>query len=89
MVSIGPLPDEQQQVLRRLRRRAVGRVAERAQMVLLSARGYTVAEIAEIFEIGQDVVRTWLHRYRAAGPSAAGQAGQGPPGPADRGRSGE
>ena len=68
MVSIGPLPDEQQQVLRRLRRRAVGRVAERAQMVLLSARGYTVAEIAEIFEVGQDVVRTWLHRYRRDGP---------------------
>ena len=68
MVSIGPLTDTQRQVLRRLRRRAVGRVAERAQMVLLSARGYTVADIAEIFEVGQDVVRTWLHRYQRDGP---------------------
>lgn len=68
MVSIGPLTDEQRQGLRRLRRRAVGRVAERAQMVLLSARGYAVAEIAEIFEVGEDVVRTWLHRYQRQGP---------------------
>jgi len=69
MVSIGPLTDEQRQVLQRLRRRAVGRVAERAQMVLLSSRGYTVAAIAEIFEVGEDVVRTWLHRYRRDGPA--------------------
>src|SRR6266516_6085390 len=68
MVSIGPLPDEQREVLRRLRRRAVGRVAERAQMVLLSARGYTVPQIAEIFEVGEDTVRTWLHRYQERGP---------------------
>jgi transposase len=68
MVSIGPLTDEQRQVLRRLRRRAVGRVAERAQRVLLSARGYPVADIADIFEVGEDVVRTWLHRYQREGP---------------------
>ena len=51
MVSVGSLTEEQRQVLRRLRRRAVGRVAERAQMVLLSARGYPVADIAEIFAL--------------------------------------
>src|SRR5919199_1118884 len=67
MVSIGSLTEEQRQELRRLRRRAVGRVAERAQMVLLSARGYSVARITEIFEVGQDVVRTWLHRYQREG----------------------
>lgn len=68
MVRIGPLTDEQRKVLRGLRRRAVGRVAERAQMVLLSARGYTVAQIAEIFEVGEDVVRGWLHRFQQRGP---------------------
>lgn len=68
MVKIGPLTEEQRRVLRGLRRRAVGRVAERAQMVLLSARGYTVPQIAEIFEVGEEVVRTWLHRYRREGP---------------------
>jgi transposase len=37
-------------------------------MVLLSARGYTVEQIAEIFGVGEDVVRTWLHRYEQGGP---------------------
>src|SRR5215208_4991149 len=68
MVRIGPLSTEQRSVLAQMRRRAIGRVAERAQMVLLNARGYTVTEIAEIFEVGEDVVRTWLHRYQQAGP---------------------
>src|SRR5919198_1180049 len=91
MVSIGPLTEEHRQALRRLRRRAVGRVAERAQMVLLSARGYTVAEIAEIFEVGHDVVRTWLGRYQRDGPDGLrdrprpGRPPKDPPAPAVRG----
>ena len=68
MVRIGPLSTEQRGVLAQMRRRAIGRVAERAQMVLLNARGYTVTEIAEIFEVGEDLVRTWLHRYQQTGP---------------------
>src|SRR6266480_7127593 len=68
MVRIGPLSDEQREALDRVRRRAVGRVSQRAHMVLLSARGYTVEQIAEIFGVGEDVVRTWLHRYEQAGP---------------------
>ena len=62
MVRIGPLSDEQRQALERVRRRAVGRVSQRAHMVLLSARDYTVEQIAEIFGVGEDVVRKWLHR---------------------------
>jgi transposase len=38
-------------------------------MVLLSARGYSVAQIAGIFAVGEDVVRAWLHRYAREGPS--------------------
>jgi transposase len=68
VVRIGPLTDEQRQTLERVRRRAVGRVSQRAHMVLLSARGYTVEQIAEIFGLGEDVVRQWLHRYERAGP---------------------
>src|SRR2546426_5253645 len=92
MVTVGPLDAEQRRTLRQLTRRAVGRVALRAQMVLLSSRGYPVVQIAAIFEVGEDVVRTWLHRYRQdgpdgfGGPSPAGQAAQGSPGPADRRR---
>ncbi len=68
MVRIGPLSEDKRKVLRGLRRRAVGRVVERAQMVLLSTRGYTVPQIAEIFEVGEDTVRTWLLRYQERGP---------------------
>jgi transposase len=84
MIRIESLSEEQRQELRRLRRRAVGRVAERAQMVVLSARGYPVPQIAEIFEVGQDVVRTWLHRYQQDG--AAGLQDRHRPGrpPKDR-----
>jgi transposase len=69
MVKIGPLAGPERQVLERLRRRAVGRVSQRAHMVLLSTRGYTVPQLAEIFDVGADVVRTWLHRYQQAGPA--------------------
>lgn len=68
MIRIGPLTDDQRQALERVRRRAVGRVSQRAHMVLLNARGYTVEQIAEIFGVGEDVVRKWLHRYEREGP---------------------
>jgi transposase len=84
MVRIGPLSAERRRELMVLRRRAVGRVALRAQMVLLSARGYSVPQLAELFEVGPDVVRTWLHRYQRAG--AAGLEDRPRPGrpPRDR-----
>ncbi len=68
MVKSGPLSPEQRQALLVVRRRAVGRVALRAQMVLWSAQGKPVEEIAGLLELGEDVVRTWLRRYRQAGP---------------------
>jgi transposase len=61
------LTDAQRQELQQVSRQAVGRVALRAQMVLLSDRGFTVPQIAQIHECGDDVVRTWLHRYAQAG----------------------
>src|SRR3954451_13371654 len=68
MIRIGPLSDEQRRALEGVRRRAVGRVSQRAHMVLLSAPGYTVEQSAEIFGVGEDVVRKWLHRYERQGP---------------------
>lgn len=61
------LTDEQRQELHQVSRHAVGRVALRAQIVLLSDRGYSVPRIAEIHDCGHDVVRTWVHRYAEAG----------------------
>jgi transposase len=68
MIRIGPLSAEQRRALVVVRRQAVGRVAMRAQMVLLSAKGFSVAQIAAMFDLGEDRVRHWLRRYREAGP---------------------
>jgi transposase len=61
------LSDEQRDDLERVSRHAVGRVALRAQMILLSGRGYAVPQIAAIHDCGHDVVRIWLHRYDEKG----------------------
>ena len=61
------LTDAQRRELHRLSRQAVGRVSLRAHMVLLSGRGCAVPQIAYIHECGEDVVRTWLHRYQRLG----------------------
>ena len=57
----------QRKELQGVSRRAVGRVALRAHMVLLSDRSFSVPQIAEIHDCGEDVVRHWLHRYRERG----------------------
>jgi transposase len=57
----------QREELEQVSRQAVGRVALRAHMVLLSDRGYVVPFIAVIHNCGCDVVRTWLHRYEEKG----------------------
>lgn len=62
------LTDDQRAELEHLSRQAVGRVALRAQMVLLSDRGLRVPVIAGLHRCGTEVVRLWLHRYRARGP---------------------
>jgi transposase len=59
--------DEQRRELEQVSRHAIGRVALRAHMVLLSARGYSVPQIAAIHDCGQEVVRLWLHRFEQEG----------------------
>src|SRR5437764_5716266 len=61
------LTDDQRHELHQVSRQAVGRVALRAHMVLLSDRSYTLRQIAEIHDCGEDVVRTWLNRYEERG----------------------
>jgi len=61
------LTEPQRAELQQVSRQAVGRVALRAQMVLLSDRRYPVPQIAAIHGCGQDVVRGWLHRYQDRG----------------------
>jgi transposase len=66
MISVS-LTQAQREELTSLSRQAIGRVALRAQMVLLCDRGFSVPQIATIPACGHDVVRTWLHRYQQEG----------------------
>ncbi len=65
MSDIGPLDESERRRLKQLARRAVGRVSERIRMALLSSRGYSIAQIAAIFECDEATVRHWLDRYQA------------------------
>ncbi|MGE5617633.1 MAG: helix-turn-helix domain-containing protein [Sphingomonadaceae bacterium] len=53
--------------MRRVMRREVGRVSQRAHMILLSAQRKTVPEIAAIFDTTPVTVRFWLRRFEAEG----------------------
>jgi transposase len=61
--------DEEQAELRRMSRQAVGRVSQRAQMVLLSAQRRKVPEIAGIFSLSEATVRHWLRQFDTEGPA--------------------
>jgi len=54
--------------LDRMIQQEVGRVAMRAQMVLLSVRGFTVPDIADIQEVSDVTVYQWLDRFDEKGP---------------------
>lgn len=60
---------EEHKELKRMIRQEVGRVSQRAHMVLLSVRRETVPEIADIFAVSQATVRFWLKRFNAHGPA--------------------
>src|SRR5207237_5612744 len=78
------LSDEERRELQQVSRQAVGRVALRAQMVLLCARGYRVPQIAQIHDCGEDAVRLWLRRYAQEGiPGLVDEPRSGRP-PKDR-----
>jgi transposase len=63
-----PTADEYAE-LKRMTRQEVGRVSQRAQMILLSAQHRRVAEIARIFSVSKATVRFWMHAFDAEGPA--------------------
>ena len=69
MIYVRHPTDEEHIELQRMTRQEVGRVSQRAQMVLLSAQRRSVPEIAAIFALRKATVRQWLHRFDVAGPA--------------------
>jgi len=61
--------DEQREELKRMKRQEVGRVSVRAHIVLLSSRGYSASEIAEIHDVTGPMVYKWMDRFDEEGPS--------------------
>ena len=55
--------------LKRMTRQAVGRVSQRAQIVLLSAQGRAVPEIGVVFGYDRKTVRSWIRRFDQYGPA--------------------
>ena len=54
--------------LERMTQQEVGRVALRAQMILLSTRHFTAPEIADIQSTSDVTVYKWLARFNEEGP---------------------
>lgn len=72
MIYIRPLSDEEQRELTRMTRQAVGRVSQRARMILLSAKQRTAPEVAASFDSSAATVRFWFQRFN---PGAVARAG--------------
>lgn len=68
MIYVRPPTDAEQVELKHMTRQAIGRVSQRAQMVLLSAQHRSVPEIAAIFSVSRATVRFWLRRFDVHGP---------------------
>jgi len=66
---VRPVTDDEQTELKRMTRQEIGRVSQRAQMILLSAQRRTVPEIATIFRLSRATVRFWIRQFEAAGPA--------------------
>ena len=61
--------DQEWQELERMTHQEVGRVALRAQIILLSARRFTVPDITAIQQTSEVTVYKWLDRFDAEGPA--------------------
>lgn len=62
-----PTQDERHE-LNRMTQQEVGRVAERARMILLSAKGFTVQRIMQVFDLVDETVYKWFDRFEEEGP---------------------
>ena len=69
MIYVRELRDDERQELKRMTRQEIGRVALRAQIILLSANRRTVPEIACIFDMSHATIRFWMERFNVEGPA--------------------
>jgi len=69
MRYVRKMTKEEEQELKRMTQQAIGRIAMRAQMILLSSQGYSVPQIKDIQQTSDVTVYTWIKRFDAEGPA--------------------
>jgi transposase len=75
---VGELTEEQRDELRELMKTANEQVRRRVHAVLLNSRGYSVDQIANIYEVDRDTVSRWLDQWEDDGTNGLhDQAGRG------------
>jgi transposase len=65
MIYARPPTEEEYIELKRMTRQAIGRVSQRAHVILLSAQRYTVPELATLFAMSHATVRFWIRRFNS------------------------
>jgi hypothetical protein len=68
MIHVTRPRDDELPELKRMMRQEVGRVSQRAHMVLLSADHHPMPEIAAFSAYSRATVRSWLRRFDRLGP---------------------
>jgi transposase len=69
MIFVRRLSRLEHATLQRMTRQEIGRVSQRAHMILLSDQQRSVSEIAGLFGVSRTTVRFWIQRFEATGPS--------------------
>ncbi len=68
MRFVSPLDSQAQAALRHLMKtHAVYQVRQRAHAILLSAKGYKVNQLADIFDVDRDAITEWFNRWESGG----------------------
>lgn len=68
MVYVRQLAANEHKELKEMSRKEVGRVSQRAQMILMSAKSLAVSDIAALLDVCPATVRFWIRKFEAVGP---------------------
>jgi transposase len=68
MLFVRPLSEAEVVELKRMTRQEIGRVSQRAHMILLSSQRRTVPEIVTLFDTNAPTVRYWIKQFDQHGP---------------------
>lgn len=68
MIYVRLLAEDEYRELKEMKRKEIGRVSQRAHMIILSAKRWAVPRIATLFEVSPATVRSWIRKFETEGP---------------------